>query len=280
MRHVWKLLLVILAFPNLHFSTSAESQGRTYRDCSDCPWMVVIPSGSFMMGAEKWETDWAISQGAKPEWVFDEKPRHLVTIAQPFSMGKTEVTRGQYAAFLRATGNTIGKCDTHQDGGGDSDLSKDWRDPGFVQTDDHPAVCVSWDDAKAYVQWLTKRTGKDYRLPSEAEWEYAARASTDTLRYWGQDENNSAACAYANTADLTLKDRVGGNWASYSCRDGYENTSPVGTYRGNNFGLYDMLGNVWEWTEDCYQDSYNGVPSNGSASSKGDCSLRVTALSS
>jgi sulfatase modifying factor 1 len=130
-------------------------------------------------------------------------------------------------------------------------------------------VCVSWDDAAAYVKWLSGHTGEAYRLLSEAEWEYAARGGTTTMRYWGHDWNNEAGCAYANV--MTKE-----HWATgFDCKDGYKNTSPVGTYKANAFGLDDTLGNVWEWVEDCFKDNYTGAHSDGSAWTSGDCSRRV-----
>jgi formylglycine-generating enzyme required for sulfatase activity len=120
-----------------------------------------------------------------------------------------------------------------------------------VQTNNDPAVCVSWYDAKAYVDWLSRRTGKSYRLLTETEWEYTARAGTRTARWWGDDP--AKGCDAANVADLSAKDRFT-DWEVANCRDGALFTSPVGSYRANGFGLYDMLGNVWQWVEDCAPD--------------------------
>ena len=125
-----------------------------------------------------------------------------------------------------------------------------------------PVMNVSWEDARAYVQWLSRETGQRYRLLTEAEWEYVARAGTTTSRYWGQSE--AGQCRYANGED-----------GFGPCPDGYENTAPVGSFQPNAFGLYDVLGNVLEWTEDCWNGDYSGAPTNGSAWQAGDCSLRV-----
>ena len=124
-------------------------------------------------------------------------------------------------------------------------------------------MCVNWDDVKAYVAWLSSMTGKPYRLLSEAEWEYAARGGTRTSRYWGDDA--SAQCAHANGADGTLKAHYS-NWAWVvaSCRDGFVHTAPVGSFSSNGFGLHDVLGNVWEWVEDCWNERYVGAPADGS----------------
>ena len=134
-------------------------------------------------------------------------------------------------------------------------------------------MCVNWEDAQAYARWLSAETGKTYRLPSEAEWEYAARAGTTTRRHWGDDPDDG--CAYANGADRTFEARVD-NWTVMDCTDGVVWTSPVGAYRPNAFGLHDVLGNVWEWVEDCWHDDYDGAPRDGSSwTTGGDCGRRV-----
>ena len=129
-----------------------------------------------------------------------------------------------------------------------------------------PVVCVSWQDARAYVEWLSRQTDKTYRLLSEAEWEYVARAGSTTARYWGE----AGQCRYANGADsrTNFKGRI-------SCDDGYARTAPVGSYQANRFGLFDVLGNVWEWTQDCWNASYGGAPRDGRAWERGECSRRV-----
>jgi formylglycine-generating enzyme required for sulfatase activity len=193
-----------------------------------------------------------------------------------FSLSVTEVTRDQFDAFVRATGHQAGgPCWVYsREFRPVESNANDWRDPGFSQTGNHPVVCVNWNDAKAYVRWLSQKTGKDYRLPTEAEWEYAARAGNTTPRYWGSD--NAVACRNANVADATAAAAEGLDPArNFSCTDGYVYTAPVAQFQANAFGLNDMLGNVWEWTEDCYNTSYDGAPSNGSAWLTGDCSRRM-----
>lgn len=191
-----------------------------------------------------------------------QRPQHEVTIAKPFAVGKYEVTRGEFADFVRATAHDAEKnCRETGELKGRADRS--WRNPGFSQDQTHPVTCVAWPDAKAYVDWLSERTGKAYRLLSEAEWEYAARAETRPGRYprfhFGDDESD--LCAYAN-------------WAR--CKYGVgEKTAAVGSYRPNAFGLYDMHGNVNEWVEDCWKVGYEGAPSDGSASTVGDCTKRI-----
>lgn len=237
---------------------------KVFRDCPECPEMVVIPAGAFQMGASMRETG---SGDA-------ERPRHLVTIPRPLAVGRHEVTRGQYAAFVKDSSHRsesscyiwVGPEWVNQPG-------RSWRDPDFAQTDEHPAVCVSWQDAKAYVAWLTRKTGKAYRLLSEAEWEYAARAGTRTSRFWGDDPG--LACDYANVHDADTQDARRFDWEAHDCRDGYVETAPVGRFRPNGFGLYDLLGNVWEWVEDCQTVNYVGAPVDGTARITDDCARRV-----
>ena len=152
------------------------------------------------------------------------------------------------------------------------DPSKNWENPGYPQTDEHPVVCVSYEDGQHYVEWLSKETQQTYRLMSESEWEYAARAGATTSRYWGNGEQE--ACRHANVTDRTLKQKY--NWLfTFNCNDGYAETAPVGTFKANGFGLQDMLGNVWEWVEDCYNKTYDGAPRDGSAWVAGNCPGRV-----
>jgi formylglycine-generating enzyme required for sulfatase activity len=248
--------------------------GDVFKDCDDCPEMVVIPMGSFKMGIRPTEREWYIKQGGKKEGSDRETPLHSVKISYELAVGKFELTRGQYSKFVVDTGRGSG------DGCLVIDLpnvewkkaaSRNWRSPGFEQTDDHPVACVSWDDAKAYVDWLSRKTREPYRLLSEAEWEYAARAGTWTMRYWGDDWYNKDGCAYANLIDK-------GNWktaSGFDCADSYGFTAPVGMFRANSFGLHDMHGNVSEWTEDCWNKTYHGAPNDGRPWVSGDCSRRV-----
>ena len=232
--------------------------GATFRDCPTCPQMVVVPGGSYQMGSPSYEA-------GRDE---DEGPVHRVTIGQAFAVGVYEVTRGEYGRFVSATGyEGESGCWTWRGGKWEEEKGWSWRDPGYRQSEREPVVCVSWQDARAYVEWLSRQTGKAYRLLSEAEWEYVARAGTTTARYWGEGE--SGQCRYANGGDSS--------WASdgANCDDGHYRTAPVGSFRPNAFGLYDVSGNVWEWTQDCWNASYAGAPSNGQAWERGDCSRRV-----
>ena len=242
----------------------ARRVGERFRDCPECPELVVVPAGSFTMGSPSWE-----------EGRFeDEGPQRRVTIPSSLAVGVYEVTRGEFGRFVSATGHTTGTSCYAFEGGPQADREgRGWRDPGFAQTDDHPVVCVSWEDAQAYVRWLSRKTGARYRLLSESEWEYVARGGAATSRHWG--ERLSSQCGYANGADSALRP----NYLSITvaeCDDGVVHTARVGSYRANSFGVYDVLGNVQEWVEDCWHDDYLGAPSGRSAWIwDGDCRLRV-----
>jgi formylglycine-generating enzyme len=233
--------------------------------------MVVIPSGQFIMGAAADEEE---RENLADQFRHRSEPQRQVHVKR-FLAGKFEVTRGQYEAFIQVTGHRSDGCFVW--GGTDfvMDESKNWRDAGYAQDDAHPAVCISWDDATAYVGWLAGKTGRGYRLLTEAEWEYAARARTATTRFWGDDPNS--ACSYANGADDSTSAHVpvARNWVTVSCNDRYAYTAPAGSYRPNGFGLYDMLGNVEEWTQDCWNRNHAGAPGDASARRDGNCSLRV-----
>lgn len=220
-------------------SAQAFTPGVVFRDCDYCPDMVVIPAGSFDMGSASSEEQ-------------DEKPEHRVTITQSFAIGKVEITRGQFAAFVNAASyDTGGKCWTLA---GDEwgEFSGSWRNPGYPQEDSHPVACINWNDAQAYVKWLSFQTGKQYQLPTESQWEYACRAG-EQIEYCGSNDVDSVA------------------W--YDHNSG-KTTHPATTRQPNAFGLYDMSGNVGEWIEDSYHKRYNGAPSDGSAWS-GDSSKRM-----
>jgi formylglycine-generating enzyme required for sulfatase activity len=247
---------------------SQPTPGSVFRDCPDCPEMVVLPVGSFTMGSSAEEKSWAASHGGSMNAVADEAPQHQVSLP-PFALGKYDVTRGEYAAFARETGYPAG------DGCGsgraifkwEKDPKLTWENPGQAQTDRDPVVCVSWQDARAYIAWLNRKAHRGgggaapasgpYRLPSEAEWEYAARAGTTTKFYWGDDDAAAPVHAWFNANSGC--DKVEGLFCDHG------QTHSVGTKPPNAFRLYDMAGNVWQWTEDCYDNSYAGIPADGRA---------------
>jgi formylglycine-generating enzyme required for sulfatase activity len=247
-----RFLVVVLSLMVFVAAGPRFRAGDVFRDCPDCPEMVIVPAGQFHMGSPETERGRYDSEG----------PQHMVSVPA-FAMGRFDVTVEQFAAFVKATGYDGGNCDWP------SGVS--WQSSGFAPKD--PVVCISWHDAEAYVAWLNGRikepspgpgqvvaaTGDGpYRLPSEAEWEYAARAGTRTARWWG--------------------DGIGsGNANCNGCGSRWDNRqlSEVGSFQPNPFGLYDMLGDVWQWTDDCWNETYSGAPADGRPWMTGDCHKRV-----
>jgi len=219
---------------------------------------VLIPAGSFQMGSgEKQEGD---------ESSDSERPLHAVTI-KAFRLSKYEVTFEEYDRFAYATGRRPPSDQGYGAGMGEAEERR------------LPVINVSWDEAMAYAGWLSQQTGRHFRLPSEAEWEFAARAGTDTRRPWGDDAGHGEACRYANGLDRKhfgdLKSSGYNVFDPLACDDDFLFTAPVGRLLPNRFGLYDMLGNVWEWVADCMHDDYRGAPADGSVWQEGlDCSPR------
>jgi len=238
----------------------ALAPGTEFSDCDQCPEMVVLPAGRFAMGSPDNEPD---------RWD-DEGPQTTVNVTRPFAIGIYEVTDAEYQAYWSTTGRGARPACKIWDGDKYVEESNAvWFDYGF----NHPALCVSWNDAKEYVAWLARKTGKPYRLPSEAEWEYAARGGSATTYPWGSDVK--AVCNYANVADTSGK-KVKTDWTDVvACDDGWVGTSPVGTYEGNRFGVYDAIGNASEWVEDCAFDNFKGRPADASARQLPDCKYRV-----
>ncbi len=194
-----------------------------------------------------------------------------------FALGRHEVTVREYEAFVTASGYVSGEGCYVADRRGRTvwDRQASWRAPGFEQVNEHPVVCVSWRDAQAYARWVSGESGEPYRLSSEAEWEYAARAGMDNVNLLGNDK--VAQCDRGNGADRTTTQFLP-EWHGITadCRDDAVFAAPVGSYAPNAFGLFDMLGNAWEWTEDCWHDSYRGAPSDAVAwTSAATCRERV-----
>ena len=213
------------------------------------------------------------SPAAEPGRYADEGPVHQVTILEPFAVGVYEVTRGEFGHFVRDTSHAAENSCRFWDGARwVVREGRNWLEPGFRQTDRDPVTCVSWRDARAYAAWLGARTGQRYRLLSEAEWEYAARGGTRTARYW--QDRGSSQCLHANGADLTAK-QYNAAWQVEGCHDGHYFTAPAGSFTANRFGLHDVLGNVWEWTQDCWIEGYAAAPGDGQAQESGACDRRV-----
>jgi formylglycine-generating enzyme required for sulfatase activity len=198
--------------------------GETFRDCPDCPEMVVVPSGEFDMGGKE---------------ISFEQPAHRVTIARPYAIQRREINFDEWDACADA-GVCKNRPDDHKWGRGKQ-----------------PVIDISWEDAKQFVAWLSQKSGRTYRLPSEAEWEYAARAGTTTTFWWGKDVGKgNANCDGCGEVSL-------------------HKTLPTGSFRPNGFGLYDTAGNAYEWVEDCWNDNYKQAPKDGSAWTSGQCRQRV-----
>ena len=209
----------------------ALKASNSFKECKDCPEMIVVPAGHFEMGSPEGEGN------------SSERPHHDVTIARPFAVGKFELTFDEWDA-----------CAAH------GDCAQDLHDSAFGRGR-RPTINLSWDEVQTYVKWLSRVTGKDYRVLSEAEYEYAARAGSQTRYPWGNDFN-------LDGKEMANCNGCGSRWDR-------KKTTPVGSFAPNQFGLYDMVGNVWEWTADCWNENYEGAPSNGSAWIEGDCSGRV-----
>lgn len=240
------------------------SPGTVIQDCPQCPELVSVQGGEYVMGS---------GPEQKPREP-DEEPAHTVRVDGPFAVGKFEVTRAQYAAFAKETGRGgKGGCYSTRGGRYHKDSKATWQDPGFRQKEDEPVVCVSWDDTQAYLAWLSKKTGKAYRLLNESEWEYVARAGSAGKRYWAEADDASV-CRYASVADTSIKG-VSPGMPVFSCSDGFAFTSPVGRFPPNAFGVHDMLGNAWEWVEDCWNEGYAGAPNLAQARLSGACTERV-----
>lgn len=209
------------------------ASARTFRDCPTvCRQMVEIPSGSFVMGGAPSEEAWSGR----------EAPQHKVTIGYRLAVATNDITFDEWDACM-----ADGGCNRYRP-----------SDFGFGRGK-RPVITVNWHDAQSYARWLSRKTGKRYRLLSESEWEYAARGGTATSYYWG------AAAGQGNA----VCNGCGSEWDK-------KTTAPAGTYPPNPFGLFDMAGNVAQWTQDCWNPTYDGAPADGSAWESGDCAKRVT----
>jgi sulfatase modifying factor 1 len=275
---VWMVLFLIAIA--LSGSCSAQ-EGTGHQEITNSIGikLVLIPAGEFLMGSgEPVEKILATfpNYDRKPEFFNDEFPQHQVRITKPFYFGACEVTNGQFRKFVEATGykTQAEREEVHPLGSGGwgfnqaeqkfegRDMKYNWRNPGFAIAEDGPVVDVTWNDAVAFCQWLSEQEGKTYRLPTEAEWEYAARAGT-TTRYWSGDDPNSLA-RIANTADASFFRALPHYYPAdktVAADDGQVLPVKVGSYPPNAFGLFDVHGNVWEWTADWWaEDFYANSP--------------------
>lgn len=230
---------------------------ESFKDCADCPEMVVVPSGTFTIGSP-------LDEERHPGSI-EREDQVPIVIAEPFAVGRFSVTRGEFAAFVAATNyRPEGGCFVLTGSTYKRNQERSWRSPGFAQNGRHPVVCVSWDDTKSYVAWLSSVTGKSYRLLSEAEREYVTRAGSTTPFWWGTDVSTDRANYDGN---IGYGAGPKGVWRGA--------TVPVDSFAPNPWGLYNVHGNVWEWTEDCWNRENAGNPGDGRARTHGDCSLRV-----
>ena len=239
------------------YSASEESTDREFQECAECPLMVAIPAGRFIMGSPVGEAGRFDTEG----------PQHPVAV-RAFALGKFDVTSAEFLTFLKDTGYQPRPCDPILKLGWHSPGSGLAYPPSVSEPPRWPAACLEWRDAQAYIAWLNKKVrvahpniayGEGpYRLPSEAEWEFAARGGTSTARWWGDDVGiGNANC--------------NGCGSQYD----YKLLSEVGSFKPNPFGLYGMLGNVWQWTADCWHESYAGAPPDGSAWTQSGCTKHV-----
>lgn len=252
------------------FAQQSTTPGSVFRDCETCPEMVVIPPGDYNMGTSDKEivVDDQFPRWPRTQAVHNEQPQHKVSINKPFAIGKFPVTKGEFAFFVKTTGyvTSLG-CILFRSHKYPFSIISNWNSPGFDQSDQDPVVCVNWEDANAYIIWLNSHFGNQdstgisgpYRLPSEAEWEYAARAGSQTSRWWGNELGK-------NNADCEV---CGSQWDA-------KGTAPVGSFNPNPFGLYDVLGNAAQLTQDCWNENYDHAPSQGQSWTTGDCGQRVT----
>ncbi len=267
------LVMALLAAVPAH---AQPAPPRAAADCAECPELALVPPGVFTMGTA--------SNAREVDAASGETPPVRIAISQPFYVSAREITVGEFRRFVEATGYEppLG-CRVWMDGQWIEDRDRSWRDPGFAlpPAEDSPVVCVNWTDARAYAEWLSSRSSRKYRLPSEAEWEYVARGGTAFPRFWSEGDSYEAAdvsqtCDYANTYDIDAIDALDLPWPNANCRDGAPLLAAVGRYRANAFGVYDIIGNAREWVQDCFTASYAGRPPDGRAWTwQGGCALRA-----
>lgn len=274
MRHLILAALLVMAQ-----ISSAQQAGPAPppagADCPRCPELALAPPGRFLMGSAP--------DAAELDAATGETPAVAISFARPFHVSRREITVGEFRRYVEATGAepALG-CRVWLGGQWVLERNRSWHDPGFAlpPQDAEPVVCVSWEDARGYAEWLSKESGKRYRLPSEAEWEYVARGGTSFPRFWGERDSQegvvlSLACDFANVYDSSAVDAYHFPWPNARCSDRAVALAPVGQYKPNAFGVFDIIGNVREWVMDCYTASYAGRPEDTRAWTwQGGCELK------
>lgn len=244
---ICRLTLSVLILLLTGLGVAASEKGE------ELPATQIVPGGTVVVGADNLD----IAAGA------DEFPTRRVEIKSDIRVGVTAVTRRQFAIFVKATDyETEGGCWTLTQDGWTVDDAASWLSPGYPQTDQHPVTCVSRSDALNYLDWLTAKTAQRYRLPTEAEWVHAAGPAA-------LNRPSEELCAHGNVNDLTAKNKVAK--VAEHCDDGFLYTSPVARFAANAFGLFDMVGNVWEWVADCHNGGYADLPEDGTSQTQDDC---------
>ena len=254
---------------------SQDAEFTLIQDCVGCPELVEVPAGSVLIGSS--ENEIGRRKG--------ERIKVTATIDQAFLMSQHEVTLGQFREFMEETNykqidaiwqeEVLVGCNYYDGKRYGYIANHSWKNPGYPQREDAPVVCVSWSDADAYCKWLSMKTGRNYRVPSAVEFEYATKAGSDAPWFWGTEPAD--ACEYANIGDRTFAHKYPIR-PSFPCDDGFVYTAAVGTFKPNAFGLYDMIGNAWEWTDDCYHPDLTNAPTDGSAwyeEDGGECIYRT-----
>lgn len=253
-------------------SSAPPQESAHLQDCDFCPELTIVPAGRFSMGRD---------DGEPARY---EGPVRSVRISRPFAIGVHEVTYAQFSKFVEDTGyEPPSSCYVWDGVRYARDENVDWRRPyapdgsNTPPRPDDPVACVGWDDAKAYVGWLSDVTGRSYRLPSEAEWAYAAHAGGPDAEpkpayVWG--DNDADACKFANVYDQSAENALT-PYEPAPCNDGFRGVAPVGSLQPNSFGLHDMIGNVWEWVEDCYVMTYLPEPASEAPQVVYGCDRRV-----
>jgi formylglycine-generating enzyme required for sulfatase activity len=271
-----RAFIVVVLLASVPLARAQDAPAEPSRDCEVCPELALVPPGQFLLGSAP--------DAAELDTTTGESPAVALSFTRPFFISRREITHGEFRRFVEATGaKPAPGCRVWAGGQWVQDRDRSWRDPGFAAAplDSEPAVCVSWDDARAYAEWLSSESGKRYRLPSEAEWEYVARGGTSFPRYWGENDSRedlvlSLACDNANVYDTSAVDALRLPWPNARCSDHATALAPVGQYEPNAFGVYDIIGNVREWTMDCFTASYTGRPLDARAWTwQGGCETKV-----